>query len=338
MQLLQRSGLFLSFCLLLPGVPLSASAGGYYPTNGGTQAGQEGSEGGSWSSFASTLVTGAGDAVVLKEFISLINKPERTRAYYISVGLAGIYLASRIQKANPEFFAALWRLTKSPLVFLQKKSERFFCGGESLSWNVMVSWHNRIFDALTPLTKQSSVMDLTKEKRIKALNQEHDQLRDPVWQQVQDHIYEEFAFISKQCAGHLRYYQDQEEKEKKRLVAMVAGPVQTAAKACVRLSIKRHEEISFYVRKMMTYCNQLCDYIMSVSSKEALDKELIKRSMEDLCSTCKHIAILVDETTASSSHGAAGQLSLVRTQAGAATSSYAYNAYGTGSDYTTASY
>lgn len=297
------------------------------------------SEGGDWSSFATTLVSGAGDAAMLgmckTAFNALTGKTEINKAYYVGAGLAAIYIASRTQKMNPEFFAALWRLTKSPIVFLQKKSERWFCGGESLSWNVLVSWHNRVFDALTPLTKQSSVMDLTKEKRIQALDQAECDV-DPVWEHIQQHVYEEFAFMQARFAGHLCYYQDQESQEKRRLVDLVATPVQAAGKACVRLSIKRHEETAFYIKKIMAYCDQLCAYINTVSSKEALDKELIKRIMEDLCSACKHVATLVDDTTAAAPHGAAGKLTLTRTQGSTATSNYAN--FNTGGDYGSAHY
>ncbi len=292
-------------------------------------------DGGEGRSWLDALVTGAGDGAMLAmckgAFDAFRSKDSVNKMYYAGAGLAGIYIASRAQKMNPEFFAALWRLTKSPIIFFQKKSERFLCGGESLSWNVVVSWHNRVFDSLTPLTKQSSVMDLTKDRRIKVLDQGGvDVGIDPVWLQTQTHVYQEFAFMKKVFEQHLRYYQDQEAKEQKRLIALVASPLQDVAKSCVRLSIKRHEETAFYINKIMTYCDQLCVYINSVSTKESLDKELMKRYMEDLCSACKHVATLVDDTTAASPHGTPGQLTFTRAQTA---SIGGYNSYTANSEY-----
>lgn len=232
--------------------------------------------------------------------------------------VAALYSVSKVQKMNPEFFSTLWRISKSPIVFVQKKAEKLFCGGESLSWNVVVSWHNRVYKSLLPLTKQASVMDLAKEKRIQIIDKQDTDtpVVDPVWQPLQQHLQQEFTFISSRLAHHVRYYEDQPKIADacSCVVCKVGGAVQTAGKTCVRLSIKRYEETAFYIKKLMTYCDEFSAYIGTVTQKESLDKELIKRYLDDICSALEHLAVLVDDTTAAAPHGPSGHLVLIRAQ------------------------
>lgn len=287
------------------------------------------------SPYTSPYFTENGDKI-----IEQLIKDLQVKVLPLGLCVAAIYSASKVQKMNPEFFANLWRITKSPIVFVQKKAEKLFCGGESLSWNVVVSWHNRVYKALLPLTKQASVMELAKEKRIQAIDRQDadEHMVDATWQPLQQHLQEEFTFLKSRLGLHLRYYQDQQQQREEVCtcsLCVVGGAVQTVGKSCVRLSIKRHEETAFYIKKIMTYSEEFVAYIGSNSHKESLDKELIKRYMDDICSALEHVATLVDDTTAAAPHGASGQLTLIRAQGTGGSIGYngGYGAHGATSDY-----
>lgn len=272
------------------------------------------------------LLRGSGDLTALVERIfdpEFMNKYYQNKSVrnliYAGALIGAVYAASKIQKMNPEFFSTLWRTAKSPLVLVRKKVEILVCGGESLEWNVIVSWHNRMLKVLTPLTKQASVMELAKERRIQDLAYQDVTYAavDVPWQQIQNHVQEELHFMNTVLERHASYYQDsQHDKLRSGCMHKVGTVVHSAGKTCVRLSSKRYEEIAFYIKKIMRYSDDCCTYVASVKTKESLDKELVKRYMEDMCSTFEHLATLVDDITAAAPHSAQGQLMLIRTQGG----------------------
>lgn len=276
------------------------------------------------------------DDEVFKFFIQRLDKI----LPYVALSVAGIYTVSKLQKSNPEFFSNMWRLSKSPLVFVQRSLERYLCAGESLSWNQVTSWHNRILKVLTPLTKQTALIDIAKVNRLKKIeDEEKSEGVDQVWQATVHHIESELCFINTMLERHLNYYQDQEVRMKKQVCECcachvykkVAQPsldvLKRMGKNCIRVSLKRHEEIAFYIKKIITYNTQIIAYLKTVSYSHNLHKEHVKACMNDVCGAFEHLAVLVDESTAAAPRGVNGQLLLAKA---ASQTSYAsgYQGYG----------
>jgi hypothetical protein len=309
---------------------ISTSCASGAPTNVGTGSGVEG--------IFSAAAQGAGMLFVLKE----LNNSD----WKLAAGAFGsFWIISQLQKENPQFFNSTMQFAKSPWVMIRKKLEVMFCGGESLSWNELVTWRNRIMRLLSPLTKQTSVVDLSREKRLRLIDQEDTKgaILDEQWTEYVDHIQAQLAFMSTRLTKHLNYYETQVKKTRQRkcgCVACVADKfiinpplkaVNSAGKACMQASVVRNEEIAFYLKEVKTYLKEIIDYSKSVSQLQSLDKERVKRVMNSTCDAFEHIATLVDAGTASSSKPPVGQLTMQRETSSSGYGGYGYGGYGTGS-------
>lgn len=237
------------------------------------------------------------------------NKLEEYGFWPVAMSLGVLYCLSVVQKDNPDFFASVVRTLESPLFLMQRRMQKFFCEGKSLTWNEVASWHNRVVQLLTPLTKTTSVIDLSKDRRLRSMDQEDDQNggQDLQWGQQVAHIEREFTFLKKVLTHRLRYYKDvrpqtKEEKIKKLKEELRQGNVvrnfKSLGKKVVRTSLTRNEEIAFGLEEATVYLREIVEYCKSVPQFSALDKEHLKRLMNTMCSTCKHLGVLVDEVTA----------------------------------------
>ena len=211
----------------------------------------------------------------------------------VALGVGGLYALSIVQKENPDFFATIVRGVEWPFSILERKLQHYFCSGKSLTWNEIASWHNRVSRLLLPLTKTASVVDLSKERRLRNIDLEDDQTgtQDVQWVNQVKHIEREFIFLKKVLMYRLRYYKDI-PATKNKTVGTSLG------KVLVRTSLNRNEEIAFGLEEVIGYLGETVDYCKSVPRFSALDKEYIKRLMGSICTTCEHLGVLVDEVTA----------------------------------------
>ncbi len=231
---------------------------------------------------------------------------ERPYIATVPLTLAGLYVVSSLQKQNPEFFSSLMRVVESPWFIFQKRMELLFCGGQSLTWNQLASWHNHMSKLLSPLTKATSVLDLGKERRLRAIEIEDgtENVQDTQWLTLSTHIQHECDFLAFVLTQRLRYYKEHPEKEVenrhlvvKALMVPVAG-IKKVGKVLVRTSLTRNEEIAFGLEETIAYLKEVSEYCASISHFGALDKEIIKRLMVSICSTIEHLGVLVDEVSA----------------------------------------
>ncbi len=211
----------------------------------------------------------------------------------IAIGFGALYALSVVQKENPDFFATVVRGAEWPFSIFERKVQHYFCRGKSLTWNEIASWHNRVSRVLLPLTKTTSVIDLSKDRRLRSIDLEEEQgsSQDVQWINQVKHIEREFLFLKKVLTYRLRYYKDL-PSAKKKPVAISLG------KVLVRTSLNRNEEIAFGLEEAIGYLDETVVYCKSVSRFSALDKEYIKRLMGSICTTCEHLGVLVDEVTA----------------------------------------
>ena len=256
----------------------------------------------------------------------------------VAIALGALYSLSVVQKDNPQFFASVVRGLEWPFFLTQRKLQKFFCNGQSLTWNEVASWHNRITQLLTPLTKTTSVIDLSKDRRLRSMDQEDDVLGAPdaQWAQTVAHIEKEFLFMKKVLAYRLRYYKDLPKKtnKSKNNQKNAVDSFKEVGKGLVRTSLNRNEEIAFGLEEAEVYLTEIITYCKSVPQFSALDKEHLKRLMNAICSTCKHLGVLVDEVTAADRTRNKLPMStdgeLTRGYAGGSAYSGGYSSYGVG--------
>lgn len=244
----------------------------------------------------------------------------------LAVALALYWGISQLQKENSQFFNSTVDMIKSPWVFARKKLELLLCGGESLSWNEIVTWRNRTMRLLSPLTKQTSVVDLSREKRLRLIDQEDnkEETVDTQWMQYARHIEVQLTFMLVTLGKHLNYYETKKKKTLKKqcycpgclaekyIVGPPAKVVGSIGKVCVRVSVKRDMEIAFYLKEVQTYLKEIIEYTKDVKQFQSLDKEHVKRIMNSTCDAFEHIATLIDVSTASSGRPEVGKLSMQR--------------------------
>ena len=226
----------------------------------------------------------------------------------VALGVVAIFALSLIQKENPDFFNTGVRLVESPFLLLQKKLQQVFCGGQSLTWNEVASWHNRVSRLLTPLTKTTSMVDLSKDRRLRIMDQDdgQDDGQDDQWKRQVTHIERECGFTIKMLTVRLAFYKDQPHlKNKKQKIGAVrkalkapVSVVQTLGKSALRTSLTRNEEVAFGLQEAISYLQETIDYCKSVTHFSGLDKEHMKRLMGGICTTFEHIGVLVDELSA----------------------------------------
>lgn len=226
----------------------------------------------------------------------------------VAIGVIAIFALSLAQKESPEFFNTGVRLIESPFLLLQKKLQQTFCGGQSLTWNEVASWHNRVSRVLTPLTKTTSMVDLSKDRRLRIMDQDdgQEQHQDDQWLKQVAHIERECGFLVKMLTIRLAYYTDHVPSKRKKkktgpVVRVVKAPltlVQTFGKSVLRTSLTRNEEVAFGLQEAISYLQEIVEYCKSVSHFSGLDKEHMKRLMGNICTTFEHIGVLVDEISA----------------------------------------
>jgi hypothetical protein len=250
-----------------------------------------------------------------------------------------------MQKESPDFFNTGVRLIESPFLLAQKKLQKTFCGGQSLTWNEVASWHNRVSRLLIPLTKTTSMVDLSKDRRLRIMDQEdgQDEGQDDQWKQQVAHIERECFFMVKMLTLRLAFYKDQPSlKNRKKKIGIVTRAVkapvtmvQALGKSVLRTSLTRNEEVAFGLEEAISYLHQTVDYCKSVSHFSGVDKEHMKRLMSSICTTFEHIGVLVDELSAADKN----KKKLPMTADGALTrGGYAGGSYGGGYDSPSASY
>ncbi|MFT6765204.1 MAG: hypothetical protein ACJAZS_000071 [Alteromonas naphthalenivorans] len=248
----------------------------------------------------------------------------------------GCYVAvSELEQKNSQFFNRTINIVKSPWVFARKRCELLVCGGESLSWNELVTWRNRVMKLLSPLTKQATVVDLSKEKRLRLIDQDDNAevVLDEQWAEYAQHIDKQFSFMVKRLDKHLNYYQDKKNVEYKdtnivyKIIDPIKGAINGIGKAFIRVSIKRDEEVAFYLEEIKTYLQEIIVYSKNVNQLSDLDKDRVKRTMNSICDAFEHVATLIDADTAASGRNAVGQLTVQKESTGNA---YAggYGGYG----------
>lgn len=237
----------------------------------------------------------------------------------------GGYVAlSELEKQNKSFFNDTLNIVRTPYIFVRKRFERLFCSGESLSWNELITWRTRVMKLLSPLTKQTTVVDLSREKRLRLIDQEDssEAIFDEQWAEYVRHIENQCSFLMVRLDKHLNYYQDRKNKEVKKVddglayitdnsvVNPIKRPVVFIGKSFVRASIKRDEEIAFYLEELKTYLQEIITYTKSVTQLSSLDKDRIKQMMNSTCDVFEHVATLIDANTAASGRDAVGQLTI----------------------------
>lgn len=230
--------------------------------------------------------------MIVQGFIDLLKNKEFA---ITAITIAGLYSLSIIQKENPDFVAAIVRTLEWPFFIIERKMQHFYCGGKSLTWNEVASWHNRVSRILTPLTKTTSVIDLSKDRRLRSMDQEDDVTghQDTQWLNQVAHIEKEFLFLKKVLMYRLRYYKDVPSSKKKK-----SSIVKSFGKNVVRTSLNRNEEIAFGLEEAIVYLNETIVYCKSVSQFSSLDKEHLKRLVGNICTVFEHLGVLVDEVTA----------------------------------------
>lgn len=285
------------------------------------------------------------DATRAGVLIAVINTLYKSNRKNEACALGVLVFFSELHKQNAAFLNAVTEFIKSPWVLTRKKMERAFCGGESLAWNEIVTSRNRIMKLLSPLTKQTSVVDLSREKRLRIIDQEDtkEAILDEQWQEYVCHIQSQCIFMSKKLGKNLNYYETQAKKTRKRTcncVACIADkyvinpPVRLiadAGKACLRTSVKQTEEIAFYLKEIQMYLKEIINYSKSVTQLPDLDKERIKRLMNSTCDALEHLATLVDVGTAAApaSSNPVGQLPIKREASSSGYGGYGgYGSYG----------
>ena len=137
----------------------------------------------------------------------------------IALAVVAVFALSLMQKESPEFFNTGVRLVGSPFLLIQKKLQKTFCGGQSLTWNEVASWHNRVSRVLTPLTKTTSMVDLSKDRRLRIMDQEdgQDEGQDDQWKQQVAHIERECGFMIKMLSIRLEFYKEKPLLKKKKI-------------------------------------------------------------------------------------------------------------------------
>lgn len=229
----------------------------------------------------------------------------------VVASVLGVYFVlSELEKQNRQFFNGTVNIIRVPAKRLCRYYEFVRYGGESLSWNKIIIWRTRIMKLLSPLTKQTTVVDLSREKRLRLIDEDENStaILDDQWVEYIAHIEKQCSFIILSLESHLQYY-----KEKK------------YAKNAQK--IKYYEEIAFYLEELKIYLQEIITYSKSVKQLSALDKDRVKRLMNSTCDTFEHVATLVDADTAADSKNAVGQLTVQRENIG---HNYAggYNPYG----------
>lgn len=252
------------------------------------------SDSGFWAGMAAMgAIRGISDLV-----IPLGAKIEGKGYQVASIALITIFALSLAQKENKEFFNTAARYVEWPFVWTSKKLEKIFTGGCSLTYNEVASWHNRVARLLTPLTKTTAMVDLSKDRRLRIMDQDDgaDEVHDDHWSNQVMHIEREFAFLTKVLTTRLAYYEDRKTARKNK--GITRGPrrvVDPLGKSFVRMSLIRQEEVAFQLKEVISYLKETSDYCKTVSHFSAVDKEHIKRLMGSICTAFEHIGVLVDE-------------------------------------------
>ncbi len=254
------------------------------------------------TSAESTLFAGMMAAGVIRGISDLVvpfYKDLMGSGYKVpAIALITVFALSLAHKENKEFFNVCGRYVEWPFVWTAKKMEKIFTGGRSLTYNEVASWHNRVARLLTPLTKTTAMVDLSKDRRLRIIDQEDgtEEGRDDQWVNQAAHIEREFAFLTKVLMMRLAYYEDKKTVRKRtgitRAPRRILDPL---GKSFVRMSLIRQEEVAFQLKEAIAYLKEASDYCKSVSHFSAVDKEQVKRLMGSICTTFEHIGVLVDE-------------------------------------------
>lgn len=218
----------------------------------------------------------------------------------IAASVLGVFfVVSELEKQNRKFFNGTVNIIRVPVKSLCRYYEFLRYGGESLSWNKLIVWRTRVMKLLSPLTKQTTVVDLSREKRLRLIDEDEDsaEILDEQWVEYVNHIDKQCSFMVVSLEAHLHYYKEKRSKKDAQ-------------------KIKYHEEIAFYLEELKTYLQEIVTYSKSVKQLSALDKDRVKRIMNSTCDTFEHVATLVDADTAADSKNALGQLTIQRENVG----------------------
>ena len=230
---------------------------------------------------------------MMKRFLDYMDKYHMGA---IAAILCTVWAVGKIQKENPDFFNGIVRSLEWPFFVTQRKFQKFFCNGKSLTWNELASWHNRVYKLLSPLTKATSVLDLSKDRRLRAMDAEDDQTQvDEAWIKQVVHIERELGFLMQVLQERLRYYEDQKVKDKKK---KSDGIIKSAGKSLMRTSLNRNEEIAFGLKELEGYLTEIVDYCRFIHQSSALNKEHLKKLIGSVCAVFEHLGTLVDEVSA----------------------------------------
>lgn len=275
--------LFLAFLCLFFSSPSAASSA------------SSTTDSGFWTGMAAMgAIRGISDLV-----IPLGTKIEGKGYQIASIVLITLFALSLAQKENKEFFSTCARYVEWPFMWTSKKLQKVFTGGRSLTYNEVASWHNRVARLLTPLTKTTAMVDLSKDRRLKIMDQDDgkDDGIDDQWARQAAHIEKEFNFLIKVLTVRLAFYKDPKltKKQKGWLIKAPHRVVSPMGKSFVRMSLIRHDEVAFQLEEAISYLKEVIDYCKSVSHFSAIDKEHMKRLMGSTCTTFEHIGVLIDE-------------------------------------------
>ena len=246
-------------------------------------------------------------------FLNTLNEHKYITLY---ASLGTILFLGEIQRESPKFFNALTKIVTIPTTIVRKKLERIFCNGESLSWNDILMMKNRINNIFSPLTKQSTVVDLSREKRFKIMNKDgsEEQVKDTQWIQARNHIQLEFKFLCMILNQHLNYYEPQSSQ-----------CLQSAGQACVHITLQKESAIIFSIKNIITYLEEAHTYFGTVETLEELDKEHLKSISTNISDTFDHLATLINVETAAA-RSSIGKLPLKDQMS--APRSYGHGGYG----------
>ncbi len=217
-----------------------------------------------------------------------------------AASIFGVYVVlSELEKQNKGFFNGTIDIVRVPTRRLCRYYEFIRYGGESLSWNKLILWRARIMKSLSPLTKQTTVVDLSREKRLRLIDQDDNEeaMLDDHWQEYATHIQTQCNFIIKCLNAHLKYYRYHKTTINKN-------------------NAEYYEEIAFYLEELKTYLEEIVTYTQNVKQISSLDKDRVKRMMSSTCDAFEHVATLVDPNTASAGRDAVGQLTVQRENSG----------------------
>lgn len=243
--------------------------------------------------------------------------------------IGGMWFVGEVNKENPKYYNHVATLTKSPWVVTRRKLEKVLCGGESLTWNQVVLLKMRLDKMFAPFVKQSTVVDLSRSKRLSKLEADTQEPKDMQWEQIAESIITQLDFFCSQLEMHKQYYKASYLSKKRNFVSHVAlmplDVLKACGATCMRISTTNNHEIALYIEQIQTMMRNIVEYIKIVPALDDLDKEKLKTYKTVLLDSLEHLASLVDVSTAAAQYTPEGKLSLNGSVVKSAKSRYGYS-------------